>query len=46
MKQGLNRAFETPFAQALDDEAAALTLCAATPEAAEALRAFFEKRTR
>jgi 2-(1,2-epoxy-1,2-dihydrophenyl)acetyl-CoA isomerase len=46
MKQGLNRAFETPFAQALDDEAAALALCAATPEAAEALRAFFEKRAR
>lgn len=46
MKQGINRAYETSFAQALDDEAAALTLCVATPEAAEALRAFFEKRSR
>lgn len=46
MKQGINRALETPFAQALDDEAAALILCTATPEAAEALRAFLEKRAR
>jgi 2-(1,2-epoxy-1,2-dihydrophenyl)acetyl-CoA isomerase len=46
IKQGINRAFETPFAQALDDEVAALALCTATPEAAEALRAFFEKRGR
>lgn len=46
IKQGLNRAYETSFAQALDDEAAALTLCTATPEAAEALRAFFQNRAR
>ncbi len=46
IKQGINRAFETGFSQALDDEVAALALCSATPEAAEALRAFFEKRAR
>jgi len=46
IKRGLNSAFETSFAQALDTEAAALILCTATPEAAEALRAFFEKRQR
>jgi enoyl-CoA hydratase/carnithine racemase len=44
IKQGLDAAFETSFAQALDEEAAALMDCMATPEAAEALRAFFEKR--
>jgi 2-(1,2-epoxy-1,2-dihydrophenyl)acetyl-CoA isomerase len=44
IKRGLNSAFETPFAQALDAEAAALILCTATPEAAVALRAFFEKK--
>jgi len=46
IKRGLNSAFETSFAQALDAEAAALLLCTATPEAAEALRAFFEKNKR
>jgi 2-(1,2-epoxy-1,2-dihydrophenyl)acetyl-CoA isomerase len=44
IKQGLNAAFETSFARAVDDEAAALILCTATPEAAEALRSLFEKR--
>jgi len=46
IKRGLNTAFETSFAQALDAEAAALILCTATPEATEALRAFFEKSKR
>jgi 2-(1,2-epoxy-1,2-dihydrophenyl)acetyl-CoA isomerase len=44
VKQGLNRAFETPYTQALDDEAAALAYCARTPEALDAIRAFLEKR--
>jgi 2-(1,2-epoxy-1,2-dihydrophenyl)acetyl-CoA isomerase len=44
IKRGLDAAFEASFAEALDAEAAALMECMATPEAAEALRAFFEKR--
>lgn len=44
IKRGLDAAFETSFAEALDEEAAALMHCMGTPEAAEALRAFFEKR--
>jgi len=46
IKRGLNSSFETSFAQALDAEAAALILCTSTPEAAEALRGFFEKSDR
>jgi 2-(1,2-epoxy-1,2-dihydrophenyl)acetyl-CoA isomerase len=44
IKQGLNRSFETAHAQALDDEAAALTWCSRTPEAALALERFFARR--
>lgn len=44
MKQGLNRSFETSFTQTLDNEASGLAYCQNTPEAAEAIRAFFEKR--
>jgi 2-(1,2-epoxy-1,2-dihydrophenyl)acetyl-CoA isomerase len=43
IKQGLNRSFETAHAQALDDEAAALTWCTRTPEAALALERFFAR---
>jgi len=46
IKRALDASFETSFAQALDAEAAALILCTATPEAAEALRAFFDKSER
>ena len=46
IKQGINSAFETPYAQALDDEATALALCGDSPEALEALRAFFKKQSR
>jgi 2-(1,2-epoxy-1,2-dihydrophenyl)acetyl-CoA isomerase len=44
IKQGLNRSFETPFAQTLDDEASWLAFCSNTPEAREAIRAFFDKQ--
>ena len=43
IKRGLDAAYETSLAQALDAEAVALLLCSATPEAAEALRSFFQK---
>jgi len=46
IKQGLNRSFETAHAQALDDEAAALTWCTRTPEADEAIARFFARRRR
>jgi len=45
IKRGLDAAFETSFAQALEEEARALMHCIATPEAAAALQAFFEKRS-
>jgi enoyl-CoA hydratase/carnithine racemase len=45
IKRGLNASLETSFPQALDAEAAALILCTTTAEAAEALRAFFEKKS-
>jgi 2-(1,2-epoxy-1,2-dihydrophenyl)acetyl-CoA isomerase len=44
IKAGLNRSFETAHAQALDDEAAALTWCTRTPEAAQAVERFFARR--
>jgi 2-(1,2-epoxy-1,2-dihydrophenyl)acetyl-CoA isomerase len=44
IKQGLNRSFETAHAQALDDEAAALTWCTRTPEAEQAIARFFSRR--
>jgi enoyl-CoA hydratase/carnithine racemase len=42
-KQGLNRSFEMSYAETLDSEAVGLGLTMATPEAEEAIRAFFEK---
>jgi len=44
-KRALNRSFETSFMEALDAEAEELVAAMGSPEAQEAIRAFFEKRS-
>lgn len=43
-KQGLNRAFQVSFSQALNDEGQSQAICLASEDAAEGVTAFLEKR--